>query len=83
MAKASKAEKVDKQSVITLVNGAAETPTERLVKKHLPAWVISGGLHVVLAIGALGLTVLFPKANANGSIIVTASGWRVMNCSTS
>ena len=65
MAKASKAEKVDKQSVITLVNGAAETPTERLVKKHLPAWVISGGLHVVLALGALGLTVLFPKANAS------------------
>jgi len=65
MAKASRVENADKQSVINLVNGAAETPTERLVKKHLPAWVISGGLHVVLALGALGLTILFPKANAN------------------
>ncbi len=67
MAKATRvenAEKTDKQSVINLVNGAAETPSERLVKKHLPAWVISGGLHVVLALGALGLTVLFPKVNA-------------------
>lgn len=71
MAKPSKSEraetpdKSDKQSVINLVNGAEETPSERLVKKHLPAWVISGGLHVVLALGALGLTILFPKANAN------------------
>jgi len=70
MAKPSKDElpvKPDKQSVINLVNGAEETPSERLVKKHLPAWVISGGLHVVLALGALGLTILFPKANANSN----------------
>ena len=73
MAKSSKSERAenpetpDRQSVINLVNGTAETPNERLVKKHLPAWVISGGLHVVLALGALGLTILFPKANANPS----------------
>ncbi len=63
--RAEKPAKPDKESVINLVNGAEETPSERLVKKHLPAWVISGGLHVVLALGALGLTILFPKANAN------------------
>ena len=68
MAKASKADRaeaVDKQSVINLVNGASETPTERLVKKHLPAWVISGGLHVGLALAALALTVLFPTVKAS------------------
>ena len=54
MAKSSKSERAenpetpDRQSVINLVTGTAETPNERLVKKHLPAWVISGGLHVVL-----------------------------------
>src|SRR5476651_1108657 len=51
----------DKQSVINIVGGSEETASERLVKKHLPAWVVSGGLHVVLALTALLITkFLFP-----------------------
>jgi len=70
MAKASPAvrpdtsENPDNQSVIQLVNGAEETPTERLVKKHLPAWVISGGLHVVLSLSILGYSLGFPTVKA-------------------
>ena len=59
-----KTEKTDKQSVIHLVNGTEETANERLVKKHLPAWVISGGLHVVLSLSILGYSLGFPTAKA-------------------
>jgi len=35
-------------SVIRRVEGAEETAHERLVRKHVPAWVISGAIHVVV-----------------------------------
>jgi hypothetical protein len=33
-------------SVIRRLDGAEETPHDRLMKKHVPAWVISGAVHV-------------------------------------
>jgi len=55
--KAEKAEKKpDRKAVINIVEGAGETANERLVKKHLPAWVVSGGLHVVIALICLLIT---------------------------
>lgn len=35
-------------AVIRRLEGAAETPSERLVKKHVPAWVVSGAVHLVV-----------------------------------
>ncbi len=39
-----------KQAVIRRLQGAQETSHQRLLKKHLPAWVISGAFHVVLIV---------------------------------
>jgi len=47
-----------KPSVIRKTGGASETTTQRLVKKQIPAWVISGAVHVVL-IATLILTDMF------------------------
>src|SRR5262245_65952258 len=33
-------------AVIRRFEGAEETPHDRLMKKHVPAWVISGAVHV-------------------------------------
>jgi hypothetical protein len=35
-------------AVIRRLQAAEETPQERLIKKHVPAWVISGAIHVGL-----------------------------------
>ncbi len=40
-------------AVIHFVTGAEETAHERLLKKHLPAWVISGAFHVVILVSAI------------------------------
>jgi hypothetical protein len=37
-------------SVIRFVHGAEETAQERLLKKQIPAWVVSGAFHVVILI---------------------------------
>jgi len=42
----SKAKGPTKAAVIRQLNGAEETSQERLMKKQLPAWVISGAVHV-------------------------------------
>ncbi len=55
---------VEKQAVIQLLEDVGETRNERLVKKFLPALVISSALHVVLALGVLGLDKLFPTVSA-------------------
>ena len=55
---------VEKQAVIQLLEDVGETRNERLVKKFLPAMVISSALHVVLALGVLGLDKLFPTVSA-------------------
>jgi hypothetical protein len=36
------------EAVIRRVEAAQETTQERLIRKHLPAWVISGAIHVAL-----------------------------------
>ena len=40
-------------SIIRDTSTVHETATERFVKKYLPAWVVSSGIHVVLAVVAL------------------------------
>ncbi|QEL16880.1 prenyltransferase/squalene oxidase repeat-containing protein [Limnoglobus roseus] len=37
-------------NVIRIVQGAEETAQERLIKKQIPAWVISGAFHVVFLV---------------------------------
>ncbi|MGL6073372.1 MAG: hypothetical protein ACRC8S_04315 [Fimbriiglobus sp.] len=39
-----------KPAVIRSLRGAEESANERLLRKHIPAWVISGAVHVALAI---------------------------------
>ncbi|MBY0459322.1 MAG: terpene cyclase/mutase family protein, partial [Gemmataceae bacterium] len=54
------------EAVIRLVEATEETTQERLVNKHLPAWVVSGGVHVALI--ALAILVLgFKKENARAN----------------
>jgi len=49
VSKTPKAETADKKpSVIKKTVGTVETQQQRLVKKHIPAWVISGAVHVAL-----------------------------------
>jgi hypothetical protein len=45
----------DKAAVIRQLKAAEETSQERLVKKHVPAWVVSGAVHV----GVIALAILF------------------------
>jgi len=56
--------KKDGKQVIMLVSGHEETGQERLLKKVIPACVISGALHVAIAGTFLLLGSLFPKADA-------------------
>jgi len=44
------------KNVITVTAKCGESVNERIVKKHLPAWVVSGGVHVVIALLALTIT---------------------------
>src|SRR6266545_2762838 len=48
-------------AVIRQVRGAEETPHERLMRKHLPAWVTSGAVHVLLVVVLLVASVVFAK----------------------
>lgn len=60
--KKAAAEPAAKGAVIRLTEAAEETSQERLMKKHVPAWVISGAVHVgliaimILLFGARGST---------------------------
>jgi hypothetical protein len=45
--------KPDGPAVIKLIHGAAESPHDRLLKKHLPAWVVSGAFHVIILVVAI------------------------------
>jgi hypothetical protein len=40
-------------SVIKRVHGAEETQHDRFLKKHVPAWVVSGAVHVVILVIAI------------------------------
>jgi hypothetical protein len=50
-----------KEAVIRRLEAAEETAQERLIKKHVPAWVVSGAVHVaVIALAIL----IFPSRGA-------------------
>ena len=59
-------------AVIRLVNGAEETPHERLMRKHLPAWVVSGAFHVIILIGFIFVGMLAKDARPVSAEIITA-----------
>ena len=50
LAPAAKAAPAAGASVIRRLGGSEETAHERLVKKHVPAWVVSGAVHLVIAL---------------------------------
>lgn len=55
-------------AVIRRIEGAHESSTERLIKRHIPAWVVSGAVHVALVGVMLGLDVwMGPRAVAPAS----------------
>lgn len=47
-------------AVIRRVPGVEETPHQRLVKKHIPAWVISGAVHVALIAALITIDRMLP-----------------------
>ena len=50
-------------SVIRRLEGSEETAHDRLMKKHLPAWVVSGAIHVTV----IALAILFFGGRDAGS----------------
>jgi hypothetical protein len=60
-------------AVIRRLEGAEETPHDRLMKKHVPAWVISGAVHVAFI--ALAILIFGRGGNdarATDKILVTS-----------
>lgn len=51
----------DKNAVIRKLTGTEESPQQRLLKKHIPAWVISGAVHVALITTLIVVDKLFAK----------------------
>jgi hypothetical protein len=49
-------------AVIRRIEGPRESATERLLKRHLPAWVASGAVHVLLVAILIGIDTLAPSA---------------------
>jgi len=63
-----------KEAVIRRLEATEETSQERLIKKHVPAWVVSGAVHVAV----IALMILFLGARAATSkpsekVLVTAA----------
>ena len=58
-------------AVIRRLESAAETPYERLIKKHLPGWVISGGINIGL-VACLLLVPQTPPARATDKVVATS-----------
>jgi hypothetical protein len=52
------------QAVIRKAEGPRETSTERLLKKHVPAWVVSGAVHVLLVAVLIGIDTFAPGSTA-------------------
>jgi hypothetical protein len=61
-----------KGAVIRVVEAATETAHDRLMKKHLPAWVISGAVNIGLVAILLLLGARTPDAKATDVIISTS-----------
>ncbi|MEJ5277439.1 MAG: prenyltransferase/squalene oxidase repeat-containing protein [Thermogemmata sp.] len=59
-------------AVIRRVEAAQETAQERLLRKHLPAWVISGAVHVALVALLLLLAGQPTQTNASEKVIATS-----------
>ena len=57
--------------VIRRVESAAETAHERLIKKHLPAWVISGAINIGL-VASLLLIPQTPPVKATDKVVSTS-----------
>jgi hypothetical protein len=51
-------------AVIRRVEGAHETKAQRLVRKQLPAWVVSGAVHVMLVAAMIGADMVMAKPAA-------------------
>lgn len=50
-----------KQAVIRRIQGTEETSQQRLLRKYIPAWVVSGAVHVVLIITLIAADMLMGK----------------------
>ena len=60
-------------AVIHAIEGPRETPTERLLKRHVPAWVVSGAVHVALVAVLIAIDTLAPstaEAQSSQELIV-------------
>jgi hypothetical protein len=63
-----------KESVIRRMEAAEETAQERLIKKHVPAWVVSGAVHVaVIALMILFLGARGTIAKPADKVVVTTA----------
>jgi hypothetical protein len=58
--------------VIRVRNFAAEDPRERLLKRQIPAWVISGGIHVVLIVALVVFVKNVNISSANPVSVIDA-----------
>lgn len=60
-------------AVIRRLEGSEESSHDRLMKKHLPAWVVSGAVHVtVIALAILIFGNRGPNSNASDKIVSSA-----------
>jgi hypothetical protein len=63
-----------KEAVIRRLEAAEETAQERLIKKHVPAWVVSGAVHVaVIALAILILGTRTAATKPSEKVLVTAA----------
>lgn len=61
-------------AVIRRLEAAEETAQERLMKKHVPAWVVSGAVHVaVIALAILILGARTADSRTNDKVIATTA----------
>ena len=74
MSELVKTREIPGAALIRTVQGAEETPHDRLIRKHVPAWVVSGAIHVVLLavcimLGRMSLATARPSAEIIQAIV--------------